>query len=119
VIRVLLAELPTVLAEASEQLIAESADLTCAGRSSFAEALDDVARSESDALILTTDDPVSPSSTRELLDAHPHLKIVCVAPDARTAALHERRMSVVRVRDIGFDSIFAALRTAYALERRR
>lgn len=118
-IRVLLGELPTVLAEASERLIAASADLTCTGRSSLADALDAVSRSQSDALILTTDDPASPSSTRMLLDAAPQLKIVCVARDGRVAALHERPMTVVRVQELGFESIFAALRRACALERCR
>lgn len=115
-IRVLLADLPTVLAEASERLISESADLTCTGRSSIDDLLGDLARHDSDAVVLTTADPLSRSSTCALLDAHPRLKIVCVAPDNRTAALHERRLSVVRVQDLGFESIFAAIRRAFELE---
>jgi hypothetical protein len=105
VIKVLLAKLPAVIAEASERTIAAAADLE---RSDPAGPYH--------AAIVGSDSPLSPSAADELLARRPRAKVVCVSPDATSAALHELRHHVLQIHDVGFDAIFDAIRAACAKE---
>ena len=111
-IRVVVAGLSTVLVQASHVVMSASSDFELAACTSPLRAASEVARTESQAVILGTDDPMSTSSSERLLDAHPGLRVVCVAPDGLSAALHRRVVDVHEITDIRFDSILALLRAS-------
>jgi hypothetical protein len=70
-----------------------------------------------DALLLGAAVPVAAEPCRRLLDANPHLKIVCLVPDGREAVLQERRLDRIHIENASFELILAALRDRCAVEK--
>lgn len=113
----MLCEMTPILREAARNILDDSPDMTCVGDETLAQVEQRLQSKQFDAMLLGTLAPGADEPGRHLLDINPLLKIVCVSPDGREAVLQERRLDRIRIKNVSFDRILAALREACAPER--
>jgi DNA-binding NarL/FixJ family response regulator len=111
-IRVLLANLPSMLAGVVEQVLDQS-DLEVVGVvSDHVEVLLTTGRTRADVVVLGIDEATLPGPGKRLLEEHPHVKVLAVTPDGRRAFLYELRPHLVPLGEASPDRLLEAIRTA-------
>jgi DNA-binding NarL/FixJ family response regulator len=111
-IRVLLANLPSMLAGVVEQVL-DQADLEVVGVvSDHVEVLLTTGRTRADVVVLGIDEATLPGPSKRLLEEHPHVKVLAVTPDGRRAFLYELRPHLVPLGEASPDRLLEAIRTA-------
>jgi hypothetical protein len=73
---------------------------------------------QADAVIIALQDSKLPGVCRHLLSEYPHVKILGVNADTRTAFLYEVRTQVVPVSEISTEGLISAIRVAVRVHAR-
>jgi DNA-binding NarL/FixJ family response regulator len=118
-IRILLADLPRMLHDIIQSIIAEQADMSVVGttqdRASMTGAL---ARTHADVAIIGLRGNESEAVLEPLLRANAHLKVLAISGDNRAATLYELRPHSVALGDVSPSSLMDAIRTMTRAEVR-
>lgn len=89
-------------------------DLRIVARVRDAPAIEAAVRAhDADAVVLALPEHAGMPHVRSLLEAHPRLRVVLLAPDGRSARVVELRPHETRLHDIAPRSLAAALRAPY------
>ena len=115
-IRVLLANMPPMLAGVVEQVLGQ-ADLEVVNivNDNF-EVLLATGRTQANVVVLGIDETALPGPASYLLEEYRHVKVLAVTPDGRRAFLYELRPHMVPLGDASPDRLLAAIRTAVRAE---
>lgn len=116
-IRVMLSELPPILARAARRALNTSGDMAFAGEMPADDVVKVLVHGDIDAVLLGAVEPATDDRGRKLLDLDPHLKVVYISPDGREAALHERRLQRTVIGAVSFTTLLSSVRQACGAER--
>jgi DNA-binding NarL/FixJ family response regulator len=118
-IRVLLAELPRMLSEIIESVIADQQDMSIVGaidsRDRVTSAL---VRTPADVVIVGLRDAETTASLNRVLLEQPRLKLLAISGDERSSYLYELRPHTVSLGDISPQGLVDAIRGAVVTEVR-
>ncbi len=112
-IRILLAELPRMLQEIVQTVVAAQPDLEIAGTVDHRDLLPEaVSRTGAEVVIVGLTRGETAEGYDTLLFAHPQVKLFAVAADGRRAFLYELRPRSVPLGDVSPEELVAAIRSA-------
>jgi DNA-binding NarL/FixJ family response regulator len=115
-IRVLLANLPLILAGLVERVL-DQADLEVVGVvSDHVEVLVATGRTRADVVVLGIEEAALPGPASHLLEEYPHAKVLAVTPDGRRAFLYELRPHLVPLGEASPARLLDAIRNAVNAE---
>jgi DNA-binding NarL/FixJ family response regulator len=115
-IRVLLANLPRMLAGVLEEVL-DQADLEVVGVvTDHVEILLATGRTATDVVVLGIEEAELPGPARRLLDEYPHVKVLAISPDGRRAFLYELRPHIIPLGEASPDRLLGAIRAAVRAE---
>lgn len=118
-IRILLAELPRMLRDIIESVIAGQSDMSIVGsvdaRDRVTTALD---RTPADVVIVGMRDAETTATLTPVLLAQPRLKLLAISGDERSSYLYELRPHTVPLGDVSPQGLVDAIRSAVATEVR-
>jgi hypothetical protein len=110
-VRILLADMTTMLASILSAVIGNAPDLDVAGRSvPGADLADQIRRTRADLLVVQSAHAERSLDMSPLLERFPKLKILAITDDCHAGFLHELRPYVTRLGDISATSLADALR---------
>jgi DNA-binding NarL/FixJ family response regulator len=118
-IHVLLAEMPPMLKDIVRQTVGNEPDMVVVGELTSGaharQAAQDVA---ADVVIVATPNADDATAPHELLDARPHMLVLALAVDGRTAVMYEFRPHRVSLGEVSPRALVDAIRTGAASHAR-
>jgi DNA-binding NarL/FixJ family response regulator len=113
-IRVLLATIPPTLGDALREIVAEQPDMEVVGELADhgINVLLAVGRTRADVVILGLAAAELPGVPSYLLGEYPHVKVVALTDDGRTAYLHEYRTQKVQIGEAALRTLLDMFRSA-------
>jgi DNA-binding NarL/FixJ family response regulator len=110
-VRILLADMTTMLASIVSAAVGHAPDLDVAGRSApGADLADQIRQTRADVVVLQSARAERSRDVSTLLERFPKLKILAITDDCHAGFLHELRPYVTRLGDISAQSLADALR---------
>jgi DNA-binding NarL/FixJ family response regulator len=115
-IRVMLARLPAILSDVFREIL-DRPDVQVVGvTDSPVETLLDIGSSRPDVVVLGISPADLPGLAAQLVDEYPHVHVVAVTPDARSAFLYSLRPELVALGTASPERLLAAIRAASGAE---
>ena len=109
--RVLLSQLPQLLADMLESMFADCPDIELVGEASVGESLTTRVEETRADVLLTAEDVIGgAAATLRLLNQCPHLRVVVLSSGARQAFLYELRPSRRLLSGISVDDLVKVIR---------
>lgn len=109
-VRIVLGEMPGLLRDVLERLLAGRDDLAIVGVcESVGELRSSLALLGADIVVIGTDHPEALGQFVDLFRDHPDLRLLAIRHDARAASMHQMRIRRCRVADLSPPAILSAL----------
>ena len=114
-IRILITAMPRLLHQVVENMVASQPDMTLTAPVKQSESIAAAARRVRADLVIVSESRDEPSQTPwQVLDEHPHLKLMTISGDGHRATRYELRPHQLVIDDISSESLIDAVRAAMA-----